>query len=205
MAVDPRRHWDEAYEAKPPQQVSWYQAVPRASLDLIGESGVGLDEGIVDVGGGASRLASELILAGRTDVTVADVSDAALRAAREESGESADAIHWVLADIRNHDFVRRFELWHDRAAFHFMVADEDRDGYLASLRRALVPDGHLVLSTFAPDGPERCSGLPVRRYCAEDMAELLPDFELVRSHGELHHTPAGTPQRFRCSLLRRRD
>lgn len=194
--MEARAHWEQIYQLKASEEVSWFESTPRGSLELIEEAGVDRDAPVIDVGGGASRLAGELIDRGYTDVTVADISSGALARARAELGDRAERIAWVEADVRSHDFERTFELWHDRAAFHFMVDPEDRDGYLSGLRRALAPRGQLILATFGPEAPPTCSGLPVHRYRAEELAELLPDFELASSRHELHHTPGGNEQQF---------
>jgi ubiquinone/menaquinone biosynthesis C-methylase UbiE len=203
VAIDFQAHWQGIYEGNAPDEVSWYEPVPRASLELIEEAGVARDAAILDVGGGASSLAARLLDAGYTNVTVADISVAALERARSAFDGDAERISWVAADVRDHHFGRGIDLWHDRAAFHFMVSATDRDGYLATLRRTLNPGGHLVLATFGPEGPTRCSGLPVSRYGAQELTELLPDFELRSSRLQVHHTPAGTPQQFLYAHLQR--
>ena len=151
---------------------------------------------IVDVGGGASGLAAELTARGHTDITVADISAEALQRAREGFA-GAERVTWVVADVRDHDFGRRFALWHDRAVFHFMVSDEDREAYLGTMRRSVEPGGHAVIATFGPNGPERCSGLPVARYSAEELSETIGDWaDLESSHTEDHRTPSGADQEF---------
>jgi SAM-dependent methyltransferase len=203
MGVEARTHWERIYEEKAPEALSWYQPVPNTSLELIEKARVARDAAILDVGGGASSLAGRLLDAGYTDVTVADISSAALDRARAALGPDADRVTWVEADVRDHDFGRRFDLWHDRAVLHFMVEPADRDGYLEVLRRTLRLGGHLILATFGPEGPTRCSGLPVSRYGAPALAEVLPEFELLSSRIEVHHTPSGTPQQFLYAHLRR--
>ena len=191
-----RDHWERVYTDRAPGEVSWYEAVPRGSLAAIDRLELPLDAPIIDVGGGASRLAEELLARGHTDITVADISARALEHARE-SFVDADRVEWVAADVRDHDFGRRFALWHDRAVFHFMVTPEDADAYLATLERSLEPGGHVVMATFGPHGPTRCSGLPVARYDADDLAATLGDkFELTSSHLEDHITPGRTVQQF---------
>ncbi len=194
--MDTRAHWEQIYEQNRPDDVSWFEPSPRSSLELIDEAAIDRDAAMIDVGGGASRLAGELLARGYTDITVADISGEALALARAELGARAERIAWVGADIRTHVFGRSFGLWHDRAAFHFMVDPEDRDAYLSRLRTALAPGGQLIVATFGPEAPPRCSGLPVHRYSAEDLAALLPDFELASSRYELHHTPRGKEQQF---------
>lgn len=189
-----RGHWERVYSEKAPDAVSWFEPVPRSSLAMIDELGIALDAPILDVGGGASRLASELARRGFSDITVADISAESLERARAASPE-AERIAWVVADVRSHDFGRRFALWHDRALFHFMVSPADRGAYLATLARSLGPSGHVIIATFGPDGPTRCSGLPVARYGAEELAATI-GADLVSSHLETHRTPSGASQQF---------
>ena len=187
-------HWEGVYAEKRPDEVGWYEPSPERSLALIRAAGLGPDAGIIDVGGGASRLAQHLVEAGHSDVTVADIARASLERAREGVG---DAVEWVVADVRDHDFGRSFDLWHDRAVFHFMAEADDRSAYLRTLRRSLGPGGFVVIATFGPDGPDRCSGLPVQRYGADELAGALgEDFRVVESGLAQHTTPSGKPQQF---------
>jgi SAM-dependent methyltransferase len=191
-----REHWERVYTERKPDAVSWFEPFPRSSLAMIDALGLPLDAPIVDVGGGASRLAAELARRGYTDITVVDISAEALKRARQGFLE-ADRIEWVLADIREHDFGRRFALWHDRAVFHFMVSPKDRSAYLTTLECSLEPTGHVAMATFGPEGPTRCSGLPVARYGAGGLAATLGDrAALVSSHLEQHRTPSGASQQF---------
>jgi SAM-dependent methyltransferase len=197
-------HWELVYQRRSPDAVSWYEPLPVTSMALIEACGLDRDAAIVDAGGGASRLAGKLLEAGYTDITVADLSTAALGSARAELGERAEEIEWVEADLRRHDFGRQFDLWHDRAVFQFMVDPADRAAYLAVLRRAIRPGGQLVIGTFGPQAPTRCSGLPVRRYGAEELAaELGSDFEPLGSKLQIHETPAGKEQQFLWARFRR--
>jgi SAM-dependent methyltransferase len=197
-------HWRNVYAQREPDAVSWFEANPATSLAMIEEAELGRDAAILDVGGGASRLAAELLRDGYSDVTVADISVGALKRAKSELGEDADRVTWIEADVRQHDFGRLFDFWHDRALFHFMVDPDDRDDYVDTLRRTLRPGGHLVLSTFGPDGPTQCSGLPVSRYHAEELSSVLrPDFELLSSRLQDHETPSGARQQFVYVLLQR--
>lgn len=196
-------HWRRTYRERSPEELSWTESLPHVSLELIQEAALPLDAAIIDVGGGASRLAAELLRVGHSDVTVADVAPEGLDRARADLGEAAGDVSWVEADVRVHDFGRRFDLWHDRALFHFMVSASDRDAYLAALHRALRPGGHLILATFGPDGPTRCSGLPVGRYDAGAISETLgTDFELVSSRLTEHRTPSGRSQQFLYAHLK---
>jgi len=204
MSGQAARHWRRAYIARGPTEVSWFEATPAVSLRMVEAAGLPRDAAVIDVGGGASRLAAELLDRGFSDVTVADISSTALAAARAELGERSEAIDWVLADVRSHDFGRDFDLWHDRATFHFMVAAADRSAYLTTLRASLRPGGFVALATFGPDGPTECSGLPVRRYGpAELTAALGAGFELLTSELFVHRTPRGAEQQFHYALLRR--
>jgi SAM-dependent methyltransferase len=197
MTTDSRSHWETVYSERSPDAVSWYEQVPERSLKLIESMGLPADAPIIDVGGGASSLAARLLAAGHTDVTVADISQEALARARAALGADAERVDWIEADVREADLGRVFELWHDRAVFHFMVDPADRRGYLATLRRSLRPGGRLMLATFGPEGPTRCSGLPVRRYGADALtSELGPDFEQLGSELHLHRTPSGSEQQF---------
>jgi len=167
------QYWERVYREREPQEASWYEEVPKTCLALIKGAAVPLDAAIVDVGGGTSKLAGLLVAAGYADVTVADISGAALERARVELGAAADQVTWIEADVRSHDFARVFDRWHDRAVFHSMVEPGDRDAYLAAVRRTLAPGGHAVLATFGPGGPTECSGLPVARYGPDELMDIL--------------------------------
>lgn len=202
---DRRAHWDRVYASRQPGEVSWYQPSPDLSLAMIGLAGADPKAGAIDVGAGASRLAARLLDAGYQPVTVLDVSPQGLRRLREELGERAAQVEFVEADVTQFRPRRRYGLWHDRAVFHFLTEPGDRRAYVETLRATLEPGGAAVIATFAPDGPERCSGLPVRRHDAESLAaELGPDFMHVESRREVHRTPAGVEQRFGYHLFRRR-
>jgi SAM-dependent methyltransferase len=189
--------WQRLYQTKSATDVSWYEPVPQASLDLIRATGLPLSAPIIDVGGGDSRLVDHLLDAGYSDVTVLDIAPAALERARARLGTEAARVDWITADVTTFRPQRRYALWHDRAAFHFLVTPSRREQYLSVLRAALVPKGHLILATFGPQGPTRCSGLPVQRYSEEDLAFLLgPGFQVRRHRLENHHTPTGREQQF---------
>lgn len=197
-------HWQQTYQRRAIEDLSWTEAQPEVSLALIAEAGLAPDAAIVDVGGGASHLAAELLARGYRDVTVLDISPAALERSRADLGADADQVTWIAADIGHHDFGRRFDLWHDRALFHFMVEPAARAVYLAALERALRPGGHAILATFGPQGPTECSGLPVARYDAAAIADELGDeYTPVSSRLVEHRTPAGAAQQFTYAHLRR--
>lgn len=192
-----RTHWDDVYNKKVFSEVSWYQEVPEISLRQILATGVTATDPIIDVGGGASTLVDHLLDRGFLDITVVDISSAALEQARHRLGARAGDVNWVVADVTSAVAERGFVVWHDRAVLHFLTDAADREKYVASLRRALVPGGHLVVSTFGPDGPLKCSGLEVRRYTVEMMQDLLgPEFELADHVLADHRTPWGAAQQF---------
>ncbi len=202
-APDLREHWDRSY-ASGGEDRSWSEARPERSLRAIASTGVAPDAPILDVGGGASRLAAHLLAAGHTDVTVLDVSERALHVAQAALGEDAARVHWIAADLLEWRPERRYAVWHDRAVLHFFCDDAGRDRYARTLRAALAPDGHAVIATFAPHGPERCSGLPVRRHSAQEILDLLGDgFTLTDDAVAEHRTPSGAVQPFTWVVARR--
>ncbi len=199
-----RDHWNRIWGDADPDRVSWFEPRPETSLRLIESSGVGLCAGIIDVGGGASLLTGRLRDVGFEDLTVLDVSATGLDAARGRLGPAALQVDWIHADVRDFDPCRTWDLWHDRAVFHFLTRPDDREAYLVTLERALGADGQVILATFGPEGPTRCSGLDVRRYSQEMLSdELGPGFRLTDSCLELHATPGGTTQQFLYTLYRR--
>lgn len=200
-------HWNRVYKARGAQGVSWFADRPEPSLSLLRDLSAPGDA-IVDIGGGASRLVDELLEAGYCDLTVLDLSRAALAAARARLGPRAGDVHWIVADVTRWQPVRRYRLWHDRAAFHFLTDAAAWAAYVAVLGRALAPGSHAVIATFADDGPDRCSGLPVMRYAPEALAEELErhapgDFVPVRALRHAHRTPDGVEQSFQTSVFRR--
>jgi SAM-dependent methyltransferase len=189
------RHWDSVYTR--PQGASgpsWYQEAPRLSLELIDALGVGKDAAVIDVGAGTSVLVDHLLERGFVDLSVLDVSRAALDQARRRVGDAAP-VEWLCQDLLEWQPECRFDLWHDRALFHFFVTPAARRAYLRTLHAALKTDGSVVLATFAPDGPEFCSGLPVARYSAGKLAQQIgADFEPIQTRREEHLTPTGVMQ-----------
>lgn len=194
--VDRRAHWDQAYGSRGVEGVSWFQAEPTMSFELIQLLGVDRRGPVVDVGGGASSLAGLLLDAGFQDVTVLDISEVALEACRTRLG-GRRGVTLLRQDILAWRPLHTYALWHDRAVFHFLNDESDRAAYLATLSRALAPGGALVMATFAEDGPDYCSGLPVARYSGEALSQLLGDaFTPLAVRREVHITPAGATQPF---------
>lgn len=197
MAHAGQDHWDAVYERKRPDEVSWYEARPERSLQLIRSTGVRDTDPIIDVGGGASHLVDELLAAGHRDLTVLDVSAAVLGKLHDRLGSAAQWVTLLHHDVTAFQAAREYALWHDRAVFHFLTRREDRERYVAALRHGVRPGGHAVMATFGPAGPERCSGLPTVRYDAPALAaELGVDFALAESFLAVHRTPWNAEQQF---------
>lgn len=191
-------HWEGVYAEKAATEVSWYQAHCSLSLGLIGRASPGGRGAIIDVGGGASTLADDLLDAGYDDLTVLDLSASALEAARRRLGDSAGRVAWIEADITDVELPEhRFDVWHDRAVFHFLTEPRERARYVEAVRRSVRPGGHVIVAAFGPDGPTRCSGLPVVHYSADRLhGEFGQSFVLVEHASEVHRTPFGTVQQF---------
>lgn len=203
MVDSVRQHWEDVWSTRRADEVSWYEPDPSVSLRLI-EQVTRPDEGVVDVGGGASRLADLLLHDGYEDLTVLDVAPAALAQVRRRLGARSSLVRWEVADVTRWDPGRSFALWHDRAVLHFLVDDEDRQRYMDILRTSVADDGHVVLASFGPAGPDRCSGLPVRRQDRAGLAETLGgDFSPVEFLDVVHRTPSGADQGFLYGLFRR--
>jgi len=200
-----KQHWETIYSDKDSMQVSWYKPHLELSLKLINETGVSKKGHIIDVGAGASTLADDLLAAGYSSITALDISSKALKTAQARLGKRAEAVNWIEADITEVVLPPdRFDLWHDRAAFHFLTDAQERLTYRAVVERALAPGGWLILATFAADGPERCSGLPVHRWSPEALAAEWGDgFELIQNLNEVHTTPWAATQAFNWCRFRR--
>ncbi len=200
-----KAHWESVFETKPTDAVSWYEASPTTSVSLLVEAGLTAGSDVIDIGGGDSRLAGELMAHGVGHVTVVDLSAAALARARIRTGLSSERVTWLEGDITRLDLpAANYDLWHDRAVFHFLTDERDRARYIATAARSVRVGGTVVIGTFALDGPTRCSGLEVQRYSPDDLAaEFGPAFLLGRGFGAGHRTPGGTEQRFTWALLTR--
>jgi hypothetical protein len=199
-----RSHWDSVYERKSPGEVSWFQPSPVISLELIRAVGVGYLDAIIDVGGGASTLVDHLLERGFGNITVLDISKAAIDTNHTRLGSQARRVTWVVGDVLEFQPDRSFELWHDRACFHFMTSETQRKKYVRSLELSVVAGGACIIAAFAPDGPRRCSGRDIVRYDADRLLEELgPKWQLERQVHENHRTPAGSTQSFNYFLLRR--
>jgi SAM-dependent methyltransferase len=201
--MDRQAHWEKIYQSKGLQELSWTQSTCARSLEFIRRTGVSPDAALIDVGGGASVLVDQLLDLSFSNLSVLDLSGAALSIARSRLGDRAGQVTWLEQDITRASLPRKYAVWHDRAVFHFLTDESDRKAYAATLAGALEPGGFLILSSFAPDGPTRCSGLDIRRYDCEDVRrELGGSLTLVDRAREDHATPFGTIQKFSYCFFR---
>lgn len=198
IVMDMQRHWEKVYGAKAPDQVSWFRPHLETSLALIERAAGRRSASIIDVGGGASTLVDDLLGRGYRDLTVVDISQAAIDLAKKRLGEVSERIRWLCADVTRMVLpLRAYDVWHDRAVFHFLTQAEERRSYVGNVTLAVKPGGHIIVSTFGPKGPNKCSGLDVVRYDAASLhQEFGRRFRLVESSKELHRTPFGTTQQF---------
>lgn len=204
MAGERQDHWDRVYSEKSPSEVSWFQPEPRASLAVIDRFAVPALTPFVDIGGGASNLVDALLARGWGDLTVVDIAAPALAAAQARLGDAAAGVQWVVADIARWQPSRRYGVWHDRAVFHFLTEPEQQAAYRRALLAGTAPGALVIMATFALDGPEKCSGLPVRRHDAASLAAALgSDFTPVEDWREEHLTPWGAVQNFVWCVFRR--
>ena len=203
---DRTTHWQNVYATKGEAEVSWFQDTPAISLEMIRAASPDQNAAIIDIGGGASRLVDALLHDGYRNLAVLDISANALDAVKQRIGAAASAVDWIVADVTTWQPVKSYDIWHDRAAFHFLTDPHDRAAYVERLRSAVAAGGHVIIATFAPDGPEKCSGLPVQRHDSASLsAELGPEFELVETRSDIHRTPWQSTQAFQFSRFRRRS
>lgn len=196
--MDARAHWEAIYGTKAPDAVSWFRAHLETSLTLIERAAANISAAIIDVGGGESTLVDDLLAHRYQNVTVLDISQTAIEVTQKRLGPDAKRVHWLAADITQARLPSNaYDVWHDRAVFHFLTKSEERHAYVQNAILAVKRGGHVIVSTFGPEGPVRCSGLDVRRYDTESLHEEFgPRFRLVESSKELHQTPFGTTQQF---------
>lgn len=203
---DRTTHWQNVYAAKGEAEVSWFQNSPAISLEMIRAANPDRNAAIIDIGGGESRLVDALLQDGYRDLAVLDLSTNALDVVKRRIGTAASTVDWIVADVTTWQPAKTYDVWHDRAAFHFLTDPWDRAAYVERLRSAIAAGGHVIIATFAPDGPEKCSGLPVQRHDSASLSgELGPEFELVEARSEMHQTPWHSTQAFQFSRFRRRS
>jgi 2-polyprenyl-3-methyl-5-hydroxy-6-metoxy-1,4-benzoquinol methylase len=198
IAMDVKTHWEMVYKTKAPDTVSWYLPHLETSLALIERTGASLSSSIIDVGGGESTLADDLVSRGYQKVTVLDISETAINVSKQRIGDATDQVHWLVADVLAAELdLLAYDVWHDRAVFHFLTTMEQRIAYVQNVARSVKRGGHVIVSTFGPEGPTKCSGLEVMRYDADSLHDQLgARFRLIESAQELHETPQGTTQQF---------
>jgi 2-polyprenyl-3-methyl-5-hydroxy-6-metoxy-1,4-benzoquinol methylase len=196
--MDVRTHWEKIYSTKAPDQVSWYRRHLEKSLALIKRSASDRTASVIDVGGGESTLVDDLVEEGFQNITVLDVSQAAIDVNKKRLGERAERVRWIVADITQVELeTQAYDVWHDRAVFHFLTAPDQRASYVRQVARSVKPEGYVIVSTFGPEGPTKCSGLEVVRYDADSLhSEFGEPFQLIESSKEVHQTPFGTMQQF---------
>ena len=195
--MDLKSHWEKVYKSKRLDEVSWYQPAPHQSLDFITELAIPPSASIIDVGGGDSLLTDHLLARGYTDITVLDISEAAINRAKLRLGKNSDKINWIVSDINNLNTNKKFDCWHDRAAFHFLTTEAEVEKYLSVAQNHIAENGRMVIGTFSTDGPEKCSGLPVRQYSEQSLTILLKSwFEKIKCITVDHITPFNTVQNF---------
>jgi SAM-dependent methyltransferase len=203
-SMDRSKHWEAIYHSRSPEEVSWYESSPAVSLRWVEEALMDGKDSVIDVGGGASRLIDHLVNLNVSRLAVLDVSEGALDVARERLGDASERVEWIVADVTEVQDLGRFDVWHDRAVFHFLTDPSERARYVSLCERTTSPGGVAIVATFAPDGPATCSGLPVQRYGAADLARVCgPNFELTGSERHVHTTPAGVDQPFVYASFRR--
>ena len=196
--MDAKSHWEKVYKTKTADTVSWYLPHLETSLALIARSGTGLSSSIIDVGGGESTLVDDLVKRGYQNVTVLDISETAINVSKQRMGEAAKKVHWLVTDVLAAELEpSAYDVWHDRAVFHFLTTIEQRIAYVQNVARSVKRGGHVIVSTFGPEGPQKCSGLEVIRYDADSLHDQFgARFRLVESSQELHATPQGATQQF---------
>jgi len=205
VSVQSKKHWENVYSTKATDEVSWFQEHATLSLKLIRDAGIPLTASIIDVGGGASTLVDDLLLNGYENITVLDLSGTALTKAKARLGSRASTVQWLEASVIETELpTLAYDVWHDRALFHFLTAAEERHAYVRAVLRAVKPGGLVIVATFAEDGPTKCSGLPVMRYGANELhAEFGDAFLLLGHKKESHYTPGGNEQRFIYCICRK--
>ncbi|CAL65939.1 class I SAM-dependent methyltransferase [Christiangramia forsetii] len=202
---DLKTHWENIYSKKEFEETSWFQKKPELSLSIIQSLGLSKKASIVDIGGGNSYLVDHLLELDYENVSVLDISETAIETAQSRLGEKSRKVQWISSDVTKHDFEQSFEVWHDRAAFHFLTEDNQVERYISKLNNCLKSGGYFILATFSEEGPDKCSGIEVRKYSTEEMQQLFEkDFEVVRLENLDHKTPWDAVQNFTFGLFRRK-
>lgn len=199
-----KKHWETVYQTKDTTKVGWFQPKPQISLNMISKTGISVESSILDVGGGDSLLVDRLLDMGFKDITILDISSSALEKAKERLGPSGSNIHWIVSDMLQFKPDRKFTLWHDRAVFHFLTDQNEREAYRGLVESSITPGGYLVIMTFSKSGPKSCSGLPVQQYDIQDLENFFhKEFELIEGKNYDHLTPSGSVQNYTICLFRK--
>ena len=205
IGSDKTKHWEGIYSAKKLTEVSWYQAKPETSLGLIESVNPPKSAAIIDIGGGDSLLIDHLLEMGFSDLTVLDISETALKRAKERLGEKSADVNWIASDVAQFSSPKQFDVWHDRAAFHFLTSEEDKSAYIKNASSQIKKGGHLILGTFSENGPKKCSGIEIKQYSIKSLSELFADaFKLIDGFNIDHTTPTGAVQNFVFCVMRRK-
>ena len=204
MTYDAKEHWENIYQTKNTNEVSWYQEKPETSLNLISEISIEKNAKIINVGAGASKLADNLLALGFRNITALDVSLNALNNSKKRLGDRANNVKWIVSDLREFETNERYDLWHDRAVLHFLTEEEDIKRYIELVRIYLKPKGYVIVSTFSVNGPKKCNGLDVKQYSEDSMKTLFTGFEHIKSFEEEHLTPWESSQIFIWGIFRKR-
>lgn len=205
MEYNVKEHWENVFNTKKFNEVSWYQANPKMSTDLILSTHPDKNSNIIDVGGGDSNLVDKLLELGFKNIFILDISSKALEKSQQRLGEKAKKIKWINSDIREFKTEYKFDIWHDRALFHFLTSEEDIDKYVKIVNKLVKPNGYLIIATFSLKGPEKCSGLEIKRYSESSIKKIFSEeFENIKSLEEIHHTPFQTSQNFIFNVFRKK-
>lgn len=195
--MNQRAHWEKVYNSKQPHEVSWFQLTPQVSLDFIKELGISKNAAIIDVGAGDSSLIEHLLKQGYTNITVLDISEAAIRRVKNRLGKLAEKITWIVSDIADLSTEKKFDFWHDRATFHFLTTRPEVQQYISVAEKHMTENSKMVIGTFSTNGPEKCSGLPVKQYSETSLSTLLKKwFQKIKCISVDHSTPFNTIQNF---------
>lgn len=205
LQVDRMKYWDEVYSSRPSTELGWYQQIPEVSLEMIHSLDLESDQGIIDIGGGDSLLPEFLLDLGFTDLNLLDISENAIQRSRLRMGTLAEKVNWINSDVVDFKPGRGYDLWHDRACFHFLTCESEVLSYAELATEAIRPGGYLILGAFAQDGPEKCSGLAVQRYGREELEQVFIGFELQEHRYLVHQTPSGFDQHYIFCLFKRKQ
>ncbi len=203
---DKKQHWENVYKTKSLEEVSWYQPIPETSLSFIKNANLPIEAKIIDIGGGDSFLVDHLLELGYQNISVLDISEAAIDRAKERLGAAAGQVKWIVSDILEFQPTEEYDFWHDRAAFHFITDDREIELYLLKARQALGPKGLMLIGTFSESGPTKCSGITIKQYSDDSMASKFdPYFNKIKCGFFDHPTPGGSTQQFVFCSFRRKD